>query len=108
MAARRSGATDVSYVRSQLFKSLSATEILHGETGITHYLPEQASTEITFTVIRDSYSTAIRMPKNRVATALPDAHEPLSLEGSNNLMCCDYRKVRAHTATFTRETATSS
>ena len=94
--------------RSHAFVACSALEVLNSETCIAHDLPEQASTEIALAVHRDGDPSAIGMVKDRVTAALPDAQEPFSLEGSNDLVCCDDWKPRAQTATFTWETATSS
>jgi hypothetical protein len=38
-----------------------ALKVFHGEAGIAHDLPEQASAEITFAVHRDGNSAAIGM-----------------------------------------------
>jgi hypothetical protein len=58
---------------------VSALEVLHGEAGVAHDLPEQASTKVAFAVHRDGDPAAIVMDENRVAAALPSAHEALSL-----------------------------
>ena len=83
------------------------SEIVHGEVGVPHDLPQESPAERPARVHRHRRSTAISMAEDHVATALTDCDEAMAVKDRKHLLPAQSRQVRAHTATRTLVAPTS-
>ena len=86
----------------------SVDKILNGEARIFHDLVQNALSEVTFGMDRNSGALPVRMDKHRMAPGLTIQHKALLFQNGDDLAGGEGRKFRSHTATRTLWDPTSS